>query len=272
MDKRVILITGVSSGIGKAFVRKALSSSGDEVVVVGIGRNNSRELKDKRYIFIKTDLSNFSSIKHSFGKLRENIGKVDVLINNAGFAYRGTIEDLSPDEIMEQFDVNLIGPMYLTSLVLPLMRKQRSGHIINISSVASVVSTPTLGYYAATKASMDKVSEVLEQEVKKFNIKVSILIPGAVKTNFGKHIKIPRNYPRTHYKTLYEEWIKRFEYFFHIKNSPEDIANSLWGLIKKPQRTKYINIRDYIMCSAKKYLPYRIFHFFFLNYFYNYEG
>ncbi len=270
MNNKVIVITGVSSGIGKAFVLSAAKR--DDIMVVGIGRKDIPNFKSKNYAFIKTDLSNSLTIKRSFNKLNKSLGRVDVLINNAGFAYRSTIEDLSPNEITEQFQVNLVGPIYLTSLIVGLMRKQKRGHIINVSSVGSIVSTPTLGYYAATKAGFDKLSEVLKQEVEKYNIKVSNLYPGAVKSDFGKNIRSPLNYSKTDYKPLYEEWKNRFASFFKVRNSPEEVSNELWNLIEKPQRVKYVHVRDLIMCLAKRLLPYQIFQFLFLGYFYKHES
>lgn len=272
MIKKVIVITGVSSGIGKAFIHKALENTKEGEFVVGLGRTNIPDFTHERYLFIRTDLKYSSSVKQAAQRIKKRLGRVDVLINSAGFGYRSTIEDLSIDEMREQFEVNLFGPLYLTNLVLPLMRKQRHGHIINISSVGSVVSTPTLGYYAATKASLDKLSEVLDQEVEKFNIKVSLLVPGAVKTDFGKNIRIPAGYSKTIYTSLYKEWQYRFAYFFKRQNTAEDVADHLWSLIQKPARVRYISRRDQIMCILKRVLPYLIFQFIFLNYFYRDES
>jgi len=270
MNKKIIVITGISSGTGKAFVLNNVRRTG--VVIVGMGRNSISDFKEKNFVFIKTDLSSTKSIQHSFSVLKRDFERVDVLINNAGFAYRSTIEDLTPREIKDQFEVNLIGPIYLTSLLVSMMRKQKSGHIINISSVGSVVSTPTLGYYAATKAGFNKLCDVLEQEVNRYNVKVSNLFLGAVKSDFGKNIKYPQNYLKTDYKTLYEEWKKRFSNFFNLKNSPDEVSDALWDLILKPKRAKYIHIRDFIMCTAKNLLPYRVFQVLFLGYFYKYES
>src|SRR3989344_2221582 len=108
MNKKNIVITGVSSGIGIAFVKKALESN--KYIVLGMGRKDIKGFKHKDYFFIKTDLSDTTTVKHSFLKLRKRLKRIDVLINNAGFAFRSTVEDLSPDEIKEQFGVNLIGP------------------------------------------------------------------------------------------------------------------------------------------------------------------
>lgn len=270
MNKKHIVITGVSSGIGKVFVEKALESN--KYIVLGMGRKDVTGFKHKDYFFIETDLSDTASVKRSFLKLKKRLKRVDVLVNNAGFAFRSTIEDLSPKEIKEQFGVNLIGPIYLTNLILPLMRKQKSGHIINISSVGSIVSTPTLGYYAATKSAFDKLGEVLEQEVLDFNVKVSTLFPGAVKSDFGKNIRLPLNYSISSYKLTYDEWKNRFANFFSIKNTTNEVAEAILDLIAYPKRIKYLHARDQALCLAKRFLPHQAFQFLFLNYFYKYEG
>src|SRR3990167_8237638 len=109
MDKKRVVITGVSSGIGRAFVEKALESN--KYTILGMGRKDITDFKHKDYFFVKTDLSDINSVKRSFFKLEKRLKRVDVLINNAGFAFRSTIEDLSPDEIKKQFVVNLIGPI-----------------------------------------------------------------------------------------------------------------------------------------------------------------
>ncbi len=270
MDRKIIVITGVSSGIGMAFVKKALNSG--EFTVIGLGRKDNKEVNDPNYFFYKVDLLDERTIKVAVDKVIKKFKRVNVLINNAGFAYRSTFEDLSSKEMREQFEVNLFGPAVLVNLILSIMRKQNTGHIINVSSVASSVNTPTLGYYAATKVALDKLSEVLRQEVKAFGISVSLLIPGAVKTNFGKNIKLPKNYKKSSYNNLYSEWENRFRNFFNIRNTSDDVAEGILSLINKPQNIKYINNRDWVMCTLEKYLPRQLFHYLFLNYFYRNEG
>jgi len=252
-------------------ISKILENISTDDIMVGLGRSNISNFKDNRFVFIKTDLSKPDNIKNSIKVIKKSFGHVDVLVNNAGFAYRATIEDLSLDEVREQFEVNLFGPLELTKSVLPLMR-ERGGHIVNIGSVGSIVSTPTLGYYAATKASLDKISDVLDQEVSGFNIKVSTLIPGAVQTEFGKNIRLPKNYSKSQYRSLYEAWQSRFAYFFKQRNTPEETAQAVWSLIEKPIRIKYLSLRDYFMCQLKRLLPYSVFQSLFLNYYYKYES
>lgn len=268
--KKIILITGVSSGIGAAFIKRALTSP--KVIVVGLGRHNSENVDNKNYHFIAVDLKKESSIDTAIKKVLKNFGRVDVLINNAGIGYRGTIEDMTMGEIRDQFEVNFFGLIYLTKLVLPIMRKQKNGQIINIDSVASTVSTPTLGFYAATKSAVKKISEVLAEEVKQHNIVVSLLVPGAVKSNFGKNIIETKNIESSLYNGLYEEWKLRFRSYFGKHNSSDDVAEKLMCLIEKPISELYVTKKDQWMCYLKEILPKPLFYWLFLHHYYKYES
>lgn len=272
MVSKVIVITGVSSGIGRAFVLHALKHTKQEDVIVGLGRDTIEELDDKHYFFIKTDLRNQISIKNAVQNIKKRFGHTDVLINNAGLGYRGTIEDLSMNEIRDQFEVNFFGQIYLTQLVLPMMRIRKSGHIINVSSVGSFINTPTLGYYGVTKAVLDKISDILALEVEKYGIKVSVFIPGAVKTGFGKNIRLARQFSKSAYLKLYKEWGLRFSYFFRKRNTSEEAADKLWSLVETKKRMEFVDLRDEVMYFFKKILPDRLFNFLISNYYYKYES
>lgn len=272
MKGKVIVITGASSGIGRAFVEFALKNISNSDVLVGLSRAGRTSINKNNYLSIKMDLRQPQSIRKAVEQIKKRCGKIDVLINNAGLGYRGTIEDLSTKEIKDQFEVNLFGPIYLTQLVLPIMRKQKSGHIINVDSVASVVSTPTLGYYAATKAATHKISEVLAQEVEQFGIKVSLFIPGAVKTKFGKNIRPAKLLTSSSYSKMYNDWQKRFKYFFKAKNTSEEAAERMWNLLETKQRVMFVSFKDKIMCSLKSILPGKAFNYLFLNYYYKNES
>ncbi len=272
MVSKVIVITGVSSGIGKAFVLHALKNIGQEDVIVGLGRSTIEELDDGHFFFIKTDLRNGISVKNAIQNIKKRFGHIDVLINNAGLGYRGTIEDLSMDEIRDQFEVNFFGLIYLTQLVLPMMRIRKFGQIINVSSVSSFISTPTLGYYGATKAALDKISEVLARELEKYGIKIGIFIPGAVKTGFGKNIRLARRSSKSAYFKLYKEWELRFSYFFKKRNTSEEAAEKLWNLVESQEQMEFVDLRDKIIYLFKKILPERLFNFLISNYYYKYEN
>jgi len=263
--KQNIVITGVSSGIGESFVRMALSTGKFEVI--GLGRKNiEKAIPTEGYTFISTDLANESSIQNAIELILRKIGTVDILINNAGFGYKGTVSEISLDEIHEQFDVNFFGTLSLTQKVLHVMKKQLNGHIINISSIGAILSTPTLGYYAASKVALDKISEVLAQEVRKYNIHVSNISPGTVKTRFGKNIKTTKNIGTEGDQSTYEEWDIRFRNFFKKHNTADDVARLILRVIEKPRMYSYLSFRDK-MIVLSRFLPLRLQQFILYNLF-----
>ena len=268
--KKIILITGVSSGIGESFVKKITQMHVD-YMIVGLGRNNINEFEAKNFIFIKVDMENVEEIKNAVDTILNEFGRVDVIINNAGFAYKSTIEDMNFDEMDKQFRVNVYAPITLIRMLLPSMRENKAGHIINVSSIATVVSTPTLGYYAATKSVLDKLSEVLREEVKKWNIKVSIFSPGSVKSNFGKNIKEVNNFSSSVYKDTYESWERRFRYFFKDRVTQEEAAIELITMLDNPKSNYFFQFRDKKILFAKRFLPLKLFNKLILNYFYKDE-
>lgn len=269
-NKKIVLITGISSGIGNAFVKLAVNYP--ELIIVGMGRNKPAEINDKNNYFYKIDLKDEESINKAVVDILKKFKHIDVLINNAGLGYRGTIEDMTMNEIRDQFEVNFFGQILLTNRVLPIMRSQKAGQIINVSSVASTMSTPTMGFYAATKSAMDKISEVLAQEVSPYNIQVNSVVPGAVKSRFGKNMIETKNASSGVYGNLYEEWKTRFRSYFKKHNSCDEVALKIMSLIKKPQTEIYIAQKDLVMCYLKKILPKSWFHWLFLKYYYQYES
>ena len=269
-NKKIVLVTGVSSGIGNAFVRQALTNS--KMVIVGMGREEPENIKDKNFYYQRIDLKDEVSVNKAIKNIFKKLGRIDVLVNNAGVGYRGTIEDMTMAEMRDQFEVNFFGQVHLTNLVLPIMRKQKEGQIINVSSVASVMSTPTMGFYAATKSAMDKITEVLAQEVAPYNIIVNSLVPGAVKSGFGKNIIEAKSATTGVYTNLYEEWKLRFRSYFKKHNSSDEVASKIMSMIINPQTEVYVSKKDLIMCYFKRTLPKSWFKWLFLKYYYRYES
>jgi short-subunit dehydrogenase len=180
-NNQVVLITGASKGVGLA-TAKLLKDKGYKVY--GTSRHEVNVLLDE-ISFLKVDLKDTNSINEAINWIIKKEGKIDVLINNAGYAIVGPLETLSEKEIFDQIDINFLAPIRCIQACLPYMRQQNEGRIINISSV-NAYSTPIYGsIYAASKAALESVSESLYLEVKANNIKVSIIEPGLLKTNFS---------------------------------------------------------------------------------------
>lgn len=179
----VVLITGASSGIGKA-TAKLLLAKGYKVYAGARRVENLKELEYLGGVIMPLDVTDEDSLRKAVEMVMEGSGRLDILINNAGYGAHGAIEDVPLAEARRQFDVNVFGLARLTQLVLPIMRKQGSGKIINISSIAGKITLPLGGWYHATKHALEAYSDALRLEVRRFGIKVILIEPGAIKTEW----------------------------------------------------------------------------------------
>ena len=184
-QKHTILITGASSGIGFDAAR-SLADRGHTVYAAARRVEKMEALKADGVIPIQLDITKEEDLQNAFETIKESHQGVDVLINNAGYGLYGAMEDTSLEDARYQFEVNLFGLARLTQLVLPHMRKQNFGRIINISSVGGKIYTPLGSWYHATKHALEGWSDCLRLEVAQFGIDVVIIEPGAIITEFGE--------------------------------------------------------------------------------------
>jgi len=184
MTSRVALVTGASSGIGTE-VALALLERG--YIVYGAARRVDRmdAIVARGGRALALDLTDERSIEACAAAILDEHGRLDVLVNNAGYGSYGAIEEVPLAEARRQFEVNLFGLARLTQLVLPVMRQQGSGHVFNVSSIGGKVFTPFGGWYHATKHALEGWSDALRMEVAPFGIHVVIIEPGAIKTEWG---------------------------------------------------------------------------------------
>ena len=181
---QVILLTGASSGIGYD-TAKNLAAAGHTVYGAARRVEKLEELRPFGVIPLQLDITDEDSIKKAVETIITEQGRVDVLVNNAGYGSYGAIEDVTLDEARNQFEVNLFGLARLTQLVLPQMRAQRSGRIINVSSMGGRLTTFMGAWYHATKYALEAFSDALRMETSDFGIQVSIIEPGGIKTDWG---------------------------------------------------------------------------------------
>lgn len=181
--KKVILVTGASSGIGKV---TALQLIKDGHIVYGAARRitKMKDLEDAGGHSIGMDVLEEDQMQAAIKRIIDEQGRIDVLVNNAGYAIYGSVEDITIDEARRQFEVNIFGLARLTQLVLPHMREKKSGSIINVSSVGGKIFSPLGAWYHATKHALEGWSDCLRIEVNQFGIDVVIIEPGAIKTEF----------------------------------------------------------------------------------------
>ena len=181
---KIVLITGASAGIGK---ETALYLADHGYTVYGAARRSDkmRDLVEKGIRTIAMDVSDEDSINQGFAQLIDREGRIDVLINNAGFGSYGAVEDVTIPDAKYQLDVNVFGAARLIKKVLPYMRAQQSGKIVNISSIGGKIATPFGGWYHASKFALEGLSDSLRNEVKPFGIDVIVIEPGGIKSEWG---------------------------------------------------------------------------------------
>ncbi len=180
----VVLLTGASSGIGKATARQLLDQG---YIVYAVARRIEKmsDLKEAGAHVLAMDVTDDGSMVQAVEHIAQRHGGVDILINNAGYGSYGAIEDVDMAEARRQFEVNVFGLARLTQLVLPYMRQNRYGKVVNITSMGGKIYTPLGGWYHATKFAVEALSDCLRVETKSFGIDVIVVEPGGIKTEWG---------------------------------------------------------------------------------------
>lgn len=193
-NTKVWFITGSSTGFGRSLTSSVLKH-GDRVVATARKPEQLGDLIDQypeTATSVRLDVTNPQEVRDAVNSALDTFGRIDVLVNNAGYGAIGAIEEVSDDAIRRQFDTNIFGALNVTRAVLPTLRKQRSGHILNISSVGGFVAFGATGIYCATKFALEGLSEALAKEVAPLGIKVTIVEPGAFRTDFnGRGLSVP---------------------------------------------------------------------------------
>jgi NAD(P)-dependent dehydrogenase (short-subunit alcohol dehydrogenase family) len=183
---KTFLITGVSSGFGRALAEAALS---DGHRVVGTVRNDADQQKfealSKNAHALILDVTDTKAIAPGVAGIEKTIGAIDVLVNNAGYGHEGILEESSIDDLRRQFEVNVFGAVAMIQAVLPFMRKRHAGHILNITSMGGIITLPGLSYYHGSKFALEGISESLGKEVKDLGIKVTAIEPGGFRTDWA---------------------------------------------------------------------------------------
>lgn len=193
-QQKVAIVTGSSTGIG---FETSLALSRNEFFTYATVRrleepNKIKDIAKKENLplqVIQLDVNNDNSVKNTIDKIVNESGRIDVVINNAGYGLIGALEDIPMEQIKAHFETNLFGVIRIMQNVLPIMRKQKSGTIVNISSMGGRIAFPLSSTYSGTKFALEGVTESLSYEVEQFGIKVILIEPGVVKTNFANNMK-----------------------------------------------------------------------------------
>ncbi|CAM2838162.1 oxidoreductase with NAD(P)-binding Rossmann-fold domain [Legionella steigerwaltii] len=273
MNEKIILITGCSSGIGFDAVF-ALQKRGHRVIGSCRKKEDVRKLLDMGVEAVQLDVSDSSSIQRAFTEvLAKTDGRLDVLINNAGYGQAGALEDISRDVLRAQFETNVFGLVELTNLAIPVMRQQGSGRIINLSSILGIISMPFRGAYNASKYAVEGISDTLRLELKSSGIDVITIEPGPIESRFRdncvddslKHI----NMQKSHFSKQYERMLTTFKQKKSdsvFTRKPDAVINKFIHAIEsKRPRVKYpVTFPAHLMIFLKWILSAKMLDRFFL--------
>ena len=230
MDK-VALVTGSSSGIG---FETSLALARNGYHTFATMRNLGKDEKIKQIIekedlsieILELDVDNEESVNQAIKTISEKKGRIDVLVNNAGYGMWGTVEDVSIDEFKKQFETNFFSIIRLIQKVAPIMRKQNSGNIVNISSVAGRIGFPVSPAYISSKFALEGLSESLRFELMPFGINVIIIEPGVIKTNFFDSMKMSeKSQQDSTYKEITDKVISGVKMMAEMGTHPKEVAN-----------------------------------------------
>jgi NAD(P)-dependent dehydrogenase (short-subunit alcohol dehydrogenase family) len=206
---KVVLITGCSSGIGCDLAQR-LAKSGYRVAATA--RNAQTLEGQEAALKLSLDVTQPASIQQAVEQTLRELGRIDVLVNNAGYAVRGAVEEVPVEQAQQMFDANLFGVMRMIQAVVPHMREQKSGRIINISSVVGKLVTPGNGVYSASKFALEGLSDALRMELAPFGIQVIVVEPGSTRTQFHKTVEANAQAifanPASPYRALYQQYEK----------------------------------------------------------------
>ncbi len=269
MNKKIAVITGASSGFG---LLTTLELAKKNYLVIATMRNFEKQVNlisqatqlnlQKNITVQQLDVTDQNSI-HNFQLYLKEINRVDLLINNAGYAHGGFVEEIPVEEYRKQFETNLFGAISITQLVLPYMREQKSGKIINISSISGQVGFPGLSPYVSSKYALEGWSESLRLEVKPFGIDVVLVEPGSYNTNIwevGKQLATNQSETTSPYKEYMDKIQKHINSGSDTFGNPIDVSNKIVEIAE----SKRTNLRYPIgkgvkfMIFAKRILPWRL--------------
>ncbi len=261
MKNEVILITGASSGIGKE-TAIFLRNKGYIVYAAARRLDKLKALEAYDIIPIQLDITDEVSVSNCVNQVYQKEGRIDVLFNNAGFGLYGPIEDIDMKDAKYQFDVNLFGLAYMIKCVLPIMRKQKKGRIINTSSIGGRIVSLLGGWYHASKYALEGLSDALRLELKQFGIQVVLIEPGLIKTEFmGVTYDLANQISmQSPYYNLLDKVKKDAERDYlsgKVGSNPIVVSKAVYKAIKsKRPKTRYVMGQlSFIAMMGKKLLP-----------------
>lgn len=263
---KVVLITGGSSGIGKS-IGEFLKEKG--FTVYGTSRNPEKYTESK-FSLIELDVTDNSTIETAVKKVINVAGRLDVVINNAGAGITGPLEEIPEVEIKRNFETNLFGPINVIKAVLPQMRKQNSGLVINITSIAGYMGLPYRGIYSASKGALELITEAFRMELIDFNIKMVNLAPGDFATNIAAgryHAPVIKGSP---YEKKYGSVLKAIDEDVNKGNDPQLVASEIFKIINTSNPKIHYKVGAFMQKFSiflKRILPDKVYERLLLNHY-----
>lgn len=263
---KVVLITGGSSGIGKS-IGEFLHHKG--FVVYGTSRNPEKVL-NAIFPLIALDVRDVDSINKAVAKVIAISGRLDVVINNAGVGITGPLEEIPTSEIKNNFETNLFGPIEVMKAVLPQMRVQQSGLIINITSIAGYMGLPYRSVYSASKGALELITEALRMEVKPFGIQITNVAPGDFATNIAAgrfHAPLLKG---SAYEKNYGETLKTMDQHVNSGSNPNEMAEAVYKIIQTKEPKIHYKIGVFMQKFSivlKRILPDKVYEKMLMNHY-----
>lgn len=264
--QKVVVITGGSSGIGKS-VGEFLSDKG--FTVYGTSRNPER-ITNSRFPLLALDVRNKESIQKAFAEVIAKSGRIDVVINNAGVGITGPIEEIPTEEIRNNFETNFFGPIEVMKAALPQMRAQKSGLIINITSIAAYMGLPYRGIYSASKGALELITEAIRMEVKSFGIHITNVAPGDFATNIASGRYHAPLISGSSYEIPYGNTLKMMDEHVDSGSNPNEMAEAIYKIIQTPNPKIHYKIGVFMQKFSivlKRILPDKVYEKMLMNHY-----
>lgn len=236
--RKTVLITGASSGIGEATAKYFLQKGWNVAATMRSPTHTADWTTAENIICLRLDVTLPDTIEIAVRETVERFGRVDVLVNNAGYALMGALEGVTLEQLERQFHTNVFGLVSTIQTVLPIMRQQRSGTIVNVASIGGRLAFPLASSYHATKWAVEGLSESIRYELRRFKIQVKIIEPGGIRTNFINHGSAWANHPN------YADLVERIKQFSEELNDslpgPEGVAKTIYRAANdRSERLRY---------------------------------
>ncbi|MGB5420000.1 SDR family oxidoreductase [Algibacter sp.] len=263
---KVVLITGGSSGIGKSIGEFLIKK---DFIVYGTSRT-PENYKASKFPILALDVKDEATILTTVNAIIEKEGRLDVVVNNAGAGITGPIEEIPNEEIKNNFQTNFFGPINVIKAVLPQMRKQHAGLIINVTSIAGYMGLPYRGVYSASKGALELLTEAFRMEIKEFNIKMTNVAPGDFATNIAAgryHAPLLENSP---YKKPYGDTLDLMNTHVDNGSNPDIMAKAIYKIINTPNPKGHYKVGEFMQKFSivlKRILPDKVYEKMLMNHY-----